>query len=304
MSSVFRGQLLKSLVVFGSQYRRLSTKQGCPRAKTILLSTLGVIGAGAGALLYALENAYVEASYADLAHAHHQPWTHDGWTKSLDHASIRRGYEVYKQICKACHSCQYIAFRNLVGVSHTEEQAKAEAAEVMVRDGPDETGEFFERPGRLSDYFPSPYPNENAARYANNGSYPPDLSLIVLGRHGGEDYVFSLLTGYVPAPAGVALRDGQHYNPYFMGGAIAMGQLLTDDAIEYSDGTCATAAQMAKDVATFLRWTSEPELDQRRLMSIRLCLWFTMATALMWFMNRHKWISMKSRKLAYKPVSK
>ncbi|XP_063392466.1 uncharacterized protein LOC134677962 [Cydia fagiglandana] len=304
MSSMFRRQLLRSLVVYGSQYRRLSTKQGCSRTKNILLSTLGVIGAGAGALLYALENAVEAGMYVDAAHIPHQPWTHDGWTQSLDHASIRRGYEVYKQVCKACHSCQYLAFRNLVGVSHTEEQAKAEAAEVTVRDGPDETGEYFERPGRLSDYFPGPYPNENAARYANNGSYPPDLSLIVLGRHGGEDYVFSLLTGYVPAPAGVVLREGQNYNPYFPGGAIAMGEILENDAVEYSDGTCATQAQMAKDVATFLRWASEPELDDRRLMSIRLCLWFTLACAMTWFFTKHKWMSMKSRKVAYKPISK
>lgn len=105
---------------------------------------------------------------------------------SLPHDSIRRGYEVYKQVCAACHSLRFIAYRNLIGVSHTEEEAKAEAAEQMITDGPDEQGNMFQRPGKLSDYFPSPYPNEEAARAANNGAYPPDLSYIVLGRHGGK----------------------------------------------------------------------------------------------------------------------
>lgn len=109
--------------------------------------------------------------------------------------SIRRGYEVYKQVCAACHSMKYIAYRNLVGISHTETEAKAEAADIEVQDGPDETGAMFMRPGKLSDYFPNPYANEEAARAANNGAFPPDLSYITLARHGGEDYVFSLLTG-------------------------------------------------------------------------------------------------------------
>lgn len=143
-------------------------------------------------------------------------------------SSIRRGYEVYKNVCAACHSMKYIAYRNLVGVSHTEAEAKAEAEEQQFRDGPDDQGNYFMRPGKLSDYFPSPYPNEEAARAANNGAYPPDLSYIVSARHGGEDYIFALLTGYVDAPAGVVLRDGQYYNPYFAGGAISMAQALYD----------------------------------------------------------------------------
>lgn len=113
---------------------------------------------------------------------------------------------------------QYIAYRNLVGVSHTEAEAKAEAEEAQVKDGPNDQGEYYMRPGKLSDYFPSPYPNEEAARAANNGAYPPDLSWIVSARKGGEDYIFALLTGYCDAPAGINLRDGQYYNPYFSGG--------------------------------------------------------------------------------------
>lgn len=143
--------------------------------------------------------------------------------------SVRRGYEVYKQVCSACHSMQYIAYRNLVGVSHTEAEAKAEAEQITVKDGPDDSGNYYNRPGKLSDYFPSPYPNEEAARAANNGAYPPDLSYIVSARKGGEDYIFSLLTGYNDAPAGVVLREGQYFNPYFPGGAISMAQVLYNE---------------------------------------------------------------------------
>ncbi|XP_047993217.1 cytochrome c1-2, heme protein, mitochondrial [Leguminivora glycinivorella] len=296
-------RLLKSYGVLTPQVCQLSTNaQGWTRNRKLLLSTLGVVGGGVGALLFALEQS-VQASGSE-AHAPHQPWTHNGMFQSLDHASIRRGYEVYKQVCRACHSLQYIAFRNLVGVSHTEEEAKAEAAEVMVKDGPDEEGNFFERPGKLSDYFPSPYPNENAARAANNGAYPPDLSLIVSGRKGGEDYIFALLTGYMDPPAGIVLREGQNYNPYFPGGAISMAQSLFDEAAEYSDGTAPTASQLAKDVATFLRWCSEPELDDRRLMTIKVIGMFSLLGVFVYYLKRHKWTTMKSRKLAYKPVSK
>lgn len=124
---------------------------------------------------------------------------------------------------------RYIAYRNLVGVSHTEAEAKAEAEETQVRDGPDENGNMYMRPGKLSDYFPNPYANEEAARAANNGAYPPDLSYIVAARHGGEDYIFALLTGYFDAPAGIVLREGQYYNPYFAGGAISMAQALYNE---------------------------------------------------------------------------
>ncbi|CAH2090838.1 unnamed protein product [Euphydryas editha] len=296
-------RLLKNYGIVGGQVCQLSTAaKGWTKNRKLWLSTLGVVGGGMGALLFALEQS-VEAS-DDRAHVFHQPWSHDGWFQSLDHASVRRGYEVYKQVCKACHSLQYIAFRNLVNVTHTEEEAKAEAAEVMVKDGPDEEGNYFERPGKLSDYLPSPYPNENAARAANNGAYPPDLSLIVSARKGGEDYIFALLTGYMEPPAGVPLREGQHYNPYFPGGAISMAQALFDEAAEYSDGTPATSSQLAKDVATFLRWCSEPELDDRRLMTIKAFGIFSVLAAIVYYYKRHKWSTLKSRKLAYKPVSK
>ena len=141
---------------------------------------------------------------------------------------------------------------------------------VQVQDGPNDQGKMFMRPGKISDAIPSPYPNEEAARFANNGALPPDLSYIVLARHGGEDYVFSLLTGYQDAPAGFLVGEGQHFNPVFPGGAISMAQSLFDEAAEYSDGTPPVASQLAKDVSTFLAWCSQPEHDQRKKMLINV----------------------------------
>jgi len=219
-------------------------------------------------------------------------------------AAARRGYQVYKQVCSACHSLKYVAYRELVGCILTEEEAKQEASEVQVQDGPNEEGEMFMRPGKLADYFPSPYPNEEAARHANNGAYPPDLTLITLARHGGEDYVFSLLTGYVDAPAGVTLQDGQNFNPYFPGGAIGMAQVLFNDTIQYDDGTPATASQLAKDVTTFLKWCAEPEHDTRKRLWIKVTLTLGVITLGMWYWKRHVWSSIKSRKILFREPRK
>ncbi|KDR15800.1 cytochrome c1, heme protein, mitochondrial [Zootermopsis nevadensis] len=272
------------------------------KGRKTLFATLGIVTGGTGALLLALEQS-VRASELEL-HPPNNPWSHKGFFSSLDHSSIRRGYEVYKQVCAACHSMKYIAYRNLIGVSHTEAEAKAEAEEVQVQDGPDEAGNMYMRPGKLSDYFPNPYPNEEAARAANNGAFPPDLSYITLARHGGEDYVFALLTGYCDAPAGIPLREGQYYNPYFPGGAISMAQALYNETIEYADDTPAYASQLAKDVSTFLKWAAEPEYDQRQLMFIKSIFIFSLLLSVAYYYKRHKWSIVKSRKLAYRPVSK
>lgn len=266
------------------------------------MGTLGVLAGGAGALVFALDRA-VKASDLEL-HPPKHIWPHSGIFSSLDHASLKRGYEVYKQVCAACHSMRFIAYRNLVGVTHTEDEAKAEAEEQMYTDGPDEAGNMYQRPGKLSDYFPNPYANEEAARAANNGAFPPDLSYIVSGRHGGEDYIFALLTGYVDAPAGVVLREGQYFNPYFPGGAISMAQALYNEVMEYSDGTPATASQLAKDVAAFLKWTSEPEFDDRKKMLIKALGIFSILIAFTYYMKRFKWATIKTRKIEYRPKNK
>ncbi|XP_029007631.1 cytochrome c1, heme protein, mitochondrial [Betta splendens] len=270
-----------------------------PRNKKVALTTLGVLTAGGAGLALALHQA-VKASDLEL-HPPQYPWSHSGPLSSLDHASVRRGYQVYKQVCAACHSMEYLAFRNLVGVSHTEAEVKALAEEVEVVDGPDESGEMFTRPGKLSDYFPKPYSNPEAARAANNGALPPDLSYIVNARHGGEDYVFSLLTGYCEPPGGVSVREGLYYNPYFPGQAIAMAPPIYNEVLEYDDGTPATMSQVAKDVCTFLRWAAEPEHDQRKRMGLKLLLGSAIFVPLVYYMKRHRWTVLKSRKIAYRP---
>ena len=181
-------------------------------------------------------------------------WSHHGALASFDYASIRRGFQVYRQVCASCHSLNKISFRNLVGVTHDEESLKKIAESYEVMDGPNDAGEMFDRPGKLSDRLPSPYKNEEEGRAANGGAYPPDLSLMVKARHYGIDYIVALLTGYVEPPAGKTMLPGLHYNPYFPGGAIAMAKQLTDGQVEYEDGTPATESQMAKDVACFLAW--------------------------------------------------
>ncbi|KAG5652046.1 cytochrome c1 [Sphagnurus paluster] len=215
--------------------------------------------------------------------------------------SIRRGYQVYREVCAACHSLDRIAWRNLVGVSHTADEVKAMAEEVEYTDGPNSEGEMFQRPGKLADYMPAPYPNEEAARAGNAGAYPPDLSLIVKARHGGADYIFSLLTGYMDPPAGVEIREGMNYNPYFPGGAISMARVLFDGLVEYDDGTPATTSQMAKDVVTFLNWAAEPEHDERKKYGIKAVIIFSTLTLISLYVKRFKWSPIKNRKILYNP---
>jgi len=226
-------------------------------------------------------------------------FSHDGILSAFDSSSVRRGYQVYKEVCSTCHSLEGIAFRNLVGVTHTEEQVKTFAAEVDVEDGPNDEGEMFERPGKLSDKLPKPYANDEAGRAANNGALPPDLTLMTKARHDGQNYVFALLTGYCEEPAGKVMLPGLHYNPYFGGGAIGMPAPLMDGQVEYEDGTPATVCQMAKDVTTFLSWAAEPEHDQRKKMGMQ---WFTamcaMAVAAGYY-KRMRWSPLKTRKVSY-----
>jgi len=266
--------------------------------KKVALAAMGSLFGGGSALALALD----DSVKADLTlHAPSLPWSHSGHLDSLDHASIRRGYQVYKQVCSACHSLRFIAYRNLVGVSHTEAEAKAEASEVMVTDGPNEAGDMFQRPGKLADYLPRPYANDNAASAANNGAIPPDLSYIALARHGGENYVYHLLTSYCDPPAGIELREGQNFNPYFPGGAIGMAAPIYNEIIEYDDGTPATQSQLAKDVCTFLTWTASPEHDLRKKMSIKVLMLLSITTGILFYIKRHRWTVLKSRKLVYNP---
>jgi ubiquinol-cytochrome c reductase cytochrome c1 subunit len=266
--------------------------------KKAALATLGMFTGVGGAVAYQLD----QEVKADLTlHPPHLDWSHGGYFSSLDHASIRRGYQVYKQVCAACHSMRFLAFRNLVGVSHTEGEAKELAEEVQIPDGPNQDGDMFERPGKLSDYFPKPFANDAAAAAANNGAIPPDLSFITLARHGGEDYIYHLLNGYCDPPAGIELREGQHFNPYYPGGAIGMGPPIYNEIVEYEDGTPATQSQVAKDVCTFLTWAASPEHDMRKRFAVKSLMIFSFLLSFSYYMKRHKWSLLKSRKVVYTP---
>lgn len=167
---------------------------------------------------------------------------------------------------------------------------------------PNDEGEIEKRPGKLSDYLPSPYKNDEAARAANNGALPPDLSLMVKARHGGANYIFSLLTGYPDEPpAGAKVPEGLNFNPYFPGTGIAMGRVLYNELVEYEDGTPASASQMAKDVVEFLNWSAEPEMDQRKKMGMKVLVIGSMLFALSIWVKRYKWSPIKTRKIVYNP---
>jgi len=163
---------------------------------------------------------------------------------------------------------------------------------------------MFERPGKLFDGFPKPYPNEEFARFVNNGAYPPDLSAIAKARHGGENYLFSLLTGYRNPPFGVNLREGLHYNPYFPGGAIAMAPPLSNNQVESDDGTENNVSQMAKDCTTFLAWASQPEMDNRKKTGIKVLLLLSITAGFTLYWKRLKWAVMKNRVVKFTDLSK
>jgi len=192
-----------------------------------------------------------------------------------------------------------LSYRHLVNVAYTEEEVKAIAAAQEVEDGPNDEGEMFMRPGVLSDYLPRPYPNEQAARAANNGAFPPDLSQIQPGRMGGENYLFQLLTSYREKPYGVELRQGLFYNPYFPDGAIGMPPPLMPGMIEYEDGTEASVSQMAKDVVAFLTWVGNPEHQQRTYHSIKGLLWGVLLAFSAYYLKRFRRSVIKTRKVIF-----
>jgi len=216
-------------------------------------------------------------------------WSFSGPTGTYDRAQVQRGYHVYKDVCAGCHGLKYVAFRNLLDIGFSEAEAKAIASEYEVEDGPDEEGEMFSRPARLSDLMPSPFPNDNAARASNNGALPPDLSLMAKARAGGADYLYSLMVGYEDPPEGTELPDGMAYNPYFPGGQIAMPSPIDDDAVEYADGTAATKKQLSEDVSAFLMWAAEPKLEDRHRIGLKTMLFLIVLTGLFVMVKRRVW---------------
>jgi len=203
-------------------------------------------------------------------HPKEMKWEFDSFFGRFDRASAQRGYQVYKEICSACHTLKLVSYRNLGDIGFSEAEIKQIASDALVTDGPNDDGDMFERPGLPSDKFSGPYVNEQQARAANGGAYPPDLSLITKARHDGPNYVYSILTGFGEAPEGFEMAQGKQYNPYFEGRQISMPQPITDDGqIEYRDGTYATKEQMAIDVVNFLQWAAEPETEHRKKMGVR-----------------------------------
>jgi ubiquinol-cytochrome c reductase cytochrome c1 subunit len=198
-------------------------------------------------------------------------WSFSGPFGTYDMAAAQRGFQVYNEVCSACHSMRLMSYRNLEKIGLSPAQVKAIAASKTVPGPEDDEGKPTTRPGLPSDHFVSPFPNDKAARAANNGALPPDQSLIEKARAGGATYIYDLVgKGYVDPPAGVKVPDGLYYNQYFPGHMIHMPPPLTDGSVTYADGTKPTVLQEAHDVATFLTFASNPELDERKHMGIRI----------------------------------
>lgn len=219
---------------------------------------------------------------------------------TYDRGALQRGFQIYKEVCSACHSAQHLAFHNLAeagGPGFTEAQARALAASVKVPAGPDKDGNTTDangqplmRPATLADHFPSPFPNEEAARAANGGALPPDLSMIVKAHEGGPQFVYSILTGFGQTPPkGFKVIDGKYYNPYFPGWNISMPPPLADNSVTYSDGTKATLDQEAHDVTTFLAWAAEPKMEERKRMGLGVLLFLIALAGVLFAAYRKVW---------------
>lgn len=229
----------------------------------------------------------------DAEHPKQVKWPFDGFTGTVDRQSAQRGFQVYKEVCASCHALKRNSYRDLLALGFSEAEVKAIAAEANVKDGPNEAGDMFERPGRISDHFVAPFANDNAARASNNGALPPDLSLIVKARPDGANYVYSLLTGYTEAPEGFKVSDGMHYNAYFPGHQIAMAQPIHDGQVTYQDGVEASVDQMSHDVVNFLQWAAEPEMETRKRMGLKVFGYLAVFTVLFYVAKKRIWKNVK-----------
>ena len=219
-------------------------------------------------------------------------WSFEGVFGTFDRASLQRGYQVYQEVCSGCHSIQHLSYRNLSekgGPEFSLDEAKAIAAQFEVTDGPNEDGEMFVRPGRLSDKFVNPFQNVKAAAAANGGAYPPDMSVLTKARKGGADYIYSLLLGYEEAPAEYELDDGVYYNKYMPGHKIMMAEPLSDGAVEYADGTETSKEQMAKDITTFLVWAADPNLEVRHKLGFKVFFYLIILLTLVYLSKQKVW---------------
>ncbi len=251
--------------------------------------------------------AFATAAAADPIRPADPPRTDVSWSFEnpffghYDRAQLQRGFQVYKEVCSACHSLNRIQFHNLDedgGPGFTVDQAKAIAAGYKIPDEPNDSnkGQLFDssgnrvtRAGTLSDHFPAPFANEFAARAANNGALPPDLSLIVKARAGGPNYVFSILTGFKKAPPNFKVLPNKYFNAYFDGGNISMPPPLTDGSVTFSDGSSNKIEDEAKDVVAFLQWASEPKMEQRKEMGLGVIIFLLVLSGLLYLSYRKIW---------------
>lgn len=282
--------------------------------KTASLGFLVVAGGVAGTLTTA------QAAGGEVPHIERQDWSFNGFFGKYNKEQLQRGFGVYKEVCSSCHGLKLLSYRNLVqkgGPEFSKAEALAIAKEATVTDGFDDSGDPAERPGKLSDRFQSPFSNEKEARSANNGAYPPDLSVMAKARtfhrdvpwytepyywvydivtgyeEKGADYLYALLTGYKKAPADVSMGDGMHYNEVFSGHQIAMAAPLSDEMVEYADGTKATMQQHSKDVVAFLSWAAEPHLNARKDLGKRVMLYLVLLALLLYLAKRSVWSRVK-----------
>jgi ubiquinol-cytochrome c reductase cytochrome b/c1 subunit len=236
-----------------------------------------------------------------------QVWSFSGPLGTFDRAQLQRGFKVYREVCSVCHGLKYVAFRNLADLGYSEAQVKQIASEYKIQDGPNDQGEMFERDGRPADHFPTPWPNENAARARYNG-VPPDMSVLAKARsyergfpwfifdiftqfqEQGPDYIHALMVGYKEKPPeGFALAPGSFYNEYFPGHSIAMPPPLSDGRVEYTDGSPATVDQYSKDVAAFLMWAAEPHMEQRKRIGFQVMIFLLVFAGLLYFTKKKVW---------------
>lgn len=220
-------------------------------------------------------------------------WPFEGFFGTFDRQAAQRGAQVYLEVCAVCHGLDHLYYRNLQKIGFSEAEIKEIAKQYTVIDGPDDAGEMFEREALPYDRFKNPYANEQAARAANNGAYPPDLSLIVKARPDGANYLYSLLVGYEEAPEGMKMMSGLYYNPYFEGGQLAMPAPLMNDMLTYMDGTNASVEQMARDVTVFLQFAAEPEMEHRKSMGMKVSIYLLIFTIFFYFAKRKIWSKLK-----------
>lgn len=221
-------------------------------------------------------------------------WSFKKLFGGFERDEAQRGLQVYLEVCSSCHTLKHLRYQDLSLLGYDEKTIKSIASEFRVTDGPNEEGEMFERPAVPNDHFAQPFANDNAARAANNGAHPPDLSLIVKTQPRGSDYVAAILQGYTPLPSKFTLLEGRYYNIYFSGNQIAMPPPLDDNVIDYQDGTPATVRQMSHDVVVFLSWAADPYLEERKILGAKVLFFIFILALLLYAVKRRIWFNVSN----------